>query len=108
MALLFVPWGNGIAPAINPTRFFRILPFPAGNVLFAFYAATILLNVWTAIAMPTQSRSSWYRFWLAIASMVMILLVADLNGFSMMWGAATSWIVLAIAAFSELVFLFSK
>ncbi len=58
--------------------------------------------------MPKQTRSAWYRFWLAVASMVMILLLADLSGLALMWGAGAGWIVLAIAAYSELIFLFSR
>ena len=106
--LLFLPWFNGITPATSPLHLFNILPFPVGNILFAFYIGTILLNLWMAISQMHHSRPAWYRFWLAVASMIVLLLMADMTGLSFGWGAGGAWIVLAIAAYAELIYLFSR
>lgn len=105
---LLFPWFNGIAPATSPLRFFNILPFPIGNVLFAVYLGTILLNLWMAVYQTHQQRPAWYRFWLAVSSMIVLLLMADMAGLAFGWGAGGAWIVLAIAAYAELVYLFSR
>jgi len=100
------PWFNGIAPGLAPVRFFRSLPFPAVNILFALYVGAILLYGWMAITWSTSLRHVWYRFWLALASFVMFLIMAESSGAG--WGVAAAGLILITAAFAELVFLFSK
>ena len=104
--LTFTPWFNGIAPSLSPLRFFRSLPVPAVNVLFAVYVGAILLFGWMALVWESGVRQAWYRFWLALASLVMFLIMAEGSGAG--WGVAAAGLVLFTAAFAELVFLFSR
>jgi len=68
-----VPWFNDIAPGLTPLRFFQNLPTPAVNILFALYSGTIILFGWMALMWQSGIRQAWYRFWLALAALVMIL-----------------------------------
>lgn len=106
LLLTLVPWFNGIAPGRSPLRFFQSLPAPAVNILFALYVGAIILFGWMAITWQSGIRQAWYRFWLALASLVMCLIMADslIAG----WGLLIVGLVLFTAAFAELVFLFSR
>ena len=104
--LTLVPWFNGIAPGLAPLRFFRSLPTPAVNILFALYVGAICLFGWMALAWQSAVRQVWYRFWLALASLVMLLVMAEGSGAG--WGIAAAGLVLFTAAFAELVFLYSR
>ena len=104
--LTLVPWFNDIAPGRTPTLFFNILPTPAVNILFALYVGAILLFGSMAFSWQSGIRQTWYRFWLALASLATLLIMSET--LSAGWGVVAVGLALIMAAFSELVFLYSR
>lgn len=107
ISLLMLPWLNGIAPGLEPFRFFRGIPFPVGNLLVACYVVVVGLNLWSLFTLDDSLRLLWYRFLLTVTTLITILSLQT-TGLNFSQAIVAVWLTLFFGAVGELIFLYSR